>query len=161
MKQASIRTRRESTVYYLSVSDSSFSRFLRLTFYPAARTLATKSRCWCPSPPPLPKQAERKQENKKEKKERKGGRKESRESKRESLPGGPVNLYPEFLLWPGCGSLTYGWGQDHPTGLRTLDLAGFGKLSCPSSVRVFRVYVSRIGVCVIVSTVYGVAVDGG
>lgn len=62
-----------------------------------------------------------------------------RERRKETTSGGerkltrrrrPVNLYPPFLFWPGCGSFAHGWGQDRPTGSRTLvDLAaGFGIL---------------------------------
>lgn len=53
------------------------------------------------------------------------------------LTRSPANQYPVFLLWPGCGSFAYGRGQDHPTGLRTLDLAGFGRKLVPD----LRVYV--------------------
>lgn len=78
-----------------------------------------------------------------------------------SLPGSLLNPDPEFAttsltLSLGCGSFAYGRGQNHPTGLRTLDLAGFGRLARTVLIRVAsgvcpRVFVSswvyRLRVC--------------
>lgn len=54
----------------------------------------------------------------------------------------PVNLYPPFLFWPGCGSFAYGWGQDHPNGIK--DFGGLGgwirKLVCRVSYIIIYIY---------------------
>lgn len=79
----------------------------------------------------------------KKKKGRDGGRRAEKESTADagSLPGSLLNPDPEFsstslTLSLGCGSFAYGRGQNHPTGLRTLDLAGFGRLARTPSLYV-------------------------
>lgn len=82
----------------------------------------------------------RRQERKKRRDWRRRAEKEST-ADAGSLPGSLLNPDPEFAttsltLSLGCGSFAYGRGQNHPTGLRTLDLAGFGKLARTVPIRV-------------------------
>lgn len=82
----------------------------------------------------------RRQERKKRRDGRSRAEKEST-ADAGSLPGSLLNPDPEFAttsltLSLGCGSFAYGRGQNHPTGLRTLDLAGFGRLARTVLIRV-------------------------
>lgn len=92
-----------------------------------------------------------------EKKGRDGGRRAEKESTADagSLPGSLLNPDPDvsstsLTLSLGCGSFAYGRGQNHPTGLRTLDLAGFGRDSRAHRVSLYvSLLVSAARVCVV------------
>lgn len=78
-------------------------------------------------------ESRRQERKKKERVKRSRAEKEST-ADAESLPRSLLNPDPEFAatsltLSLGCGSFAYGRGQNHPTGLRTLDLAGFRRLA--------------------------------